>query len=139
MLKKAIFNMAIECGPIVVFSILVDQTTFFVATAWFVILTAISLAGAFMERGSFALFPFVVAMSIIGFGGLTLYLQDSLFFIFKDTLYNAAFGILIFFYLSRGIPFLKPLFRDTFAMTDTGWLILSRRWEGNVSPFSCFK
>ena len=120
--------MTVEFGPIVVFSLLVEQTSFLVATAWFVVLTAVSLIAAFIERRSFALFPFVVATSVIAFGTLTLYFKDPFFFIFKDTIYNATFGILIFIFLNRGIPLLKPLFKDTFAMTDIGWKVLSKRW-----------
>ena len=128
MLKKALLNMTLEFGPIVGFLILVENTDFFVATGWFVAFTILSLLVAFVKRGSFALFPFIVAATVIIFGTLTIYFQDPFFFIFKDTLYNFLFGAAIYFFLSKNIILLKIFFGETFALSDQGWITLSKRW-----------
>lgn len=128
MFKKALLNIAIELGPIIGFLVLVESIDFIAATGWFVAFTAFSLALAFYKRRRLALFPFIVAISVIIFGALTLYFHDPFFFIFKDTVYNLTFGIAIFLFLSRDIILLKVFFQEVFAMSDTGWVILSKRW-----------
>ncbi|MCW1887953.1 MAG: septation protein IspZ [Candidatus Moranbacteria bacterium] len=128
MFKKALLNIAIELGPIIGFLVLVESIDFIVATGWFVAFTALSLALAFYKRRTLALFPLIVAVSVIIFGALTLYFHDPFFFIFKDTVYNLTFGAAIFIFLARDIILLKVFFQEVFAISDTGWVILSKRW-----------
>ncbi len=128
MYKKALLNLSIEFGPILVFVMLAEVTDFIFATTAFVVLTGVSLLVAFYERKSFAWFPFIVAVSVIGFGVLTIITKNPFFFIFKDTIYNAFFGVIA---LCSGLikkPILKVLFHDTFDMLDRGWSILTARW-----------
>jgi intracellular septation protein len=128
MFWKAFLNLCIEFGPIVVFVLLVENINFFTATFIFVILTVVSLVAAWIDRGTLAPFPIVAAVSVVGFGMLTVYLKDPFFIIIKDTLYNLVCALAsgISLYIKK--PILKPLFRDVFAMTDVGWTILTRRW-----------
>jgi intracellular septation protein len=128
MFKKALLNLAIELGPIIGFLILVESIDFIVATGWFVVFTALSIALAYYKRRKLAFFPLIVAISVIIFGVLTLYFRDPFFFIFKDTVYNLTFGIAIFAFLTKDIIILKVFFQEVFAMSDTGWVILSKRW-----------
>ena len=128
MFKQAITSLAIEFGPIVVFVILAEKIDFVTATAWFVALTALSLIVAFIKRKSFALFPFLVAVSVIGFGLATIISKNSYFFIFKDTIYNLAMGLTCLISLFFNKPLLEILFKDTFSMLDKGWEILTKRW-----------
>jgi intracellular septation protein len=128
MYKKAILNLSIEFGPILVFVVLAEMTNFIFATLMFVLLTVASLIAAFYERRSFAWFPFVVAVSVIGFGLLTIITKNPFFFIFKDTIYNALFGAIALASVVIKKPVLKILFQDMFDMTQEGWLILTTRW-----------
>ena len=128
MLVRAIINLTIEFGPIVAFVILAEFTDFITSTAVFVVLTSIALVASFYERKSFAVFPIVVAISVVFFGLLTVITEDPFFFIIKDTLYNGMLAIAVAVSLYLKKPLLKTFFKDTFDITDLGWTILTRRW-----------
>lgn len=128
MLKKALLSLSIEFGPIVVFSILAEKINFILATAIFVVLTIVALVAGLIERKKIAWFPLIVAVLVVGFGLLTVVLENPFFIIIKDTLYNGAFALILFIGLVFRRGWLKPLFDSLFAMTDEGWRILSFRW-----------
>lgn len=128
MLKKALLNLSIEFGPIVVFSILSEKIDFILATAIFVALTVVALIAGLVERKRLAWFPLIVALLVVGFGMLTVFLKNPFFIIIKDTFYNGVFALILFVGLIFGKGLLKPLFDSLFAMSDRGWQILSFRW-----------
>lgn len=128
MFKKALLNLSIEFGPIVVFSILSERINFITATAIFVVLTAIAFVVSLIERKKVAWFPLIVAIFVIGFGLLTVVFENPFFIIIKDTLYNGLFALVLYIGLVYNKGLLKPLFSSLFAMTDEGWRILSFRW-----------
>jgi intracellular septation protein len=126
--KKALLHIAVEFGPIVIFFVASELVSFILATSLFVIATTISLITSIVLEKRIALFPLVVAASVISFGILTVVFNNPFFIIFKDTLYNGLFALAIGtgFLFQKNI--LKILFGKTFAMTDHGWKILSIRW-----------
>ncbi|MDB5259099.1 MAG: intracellular septation protein [Candidatus Taylorbacteria bacterium] len=128
MKNKLILNLSIEFGPILAFLIASELLSFVKATAIFVALTAMALVVGYIERRELAWFPVIVSASIIGFGLLTIILDSPFFFIIKDTIYNAAFAIVLFTGLYFGHPLLKPLFKEVFSISDRGWKIMSLRW-----------
>lgn len=128
MIAKLILNLSIEFGPIIAFLVASEVTTFIRATTLFVILTSIALIAGFIERRELAWFPLIVAVSVIGFGLLTIILDNPFFIIIKDTIYNGAFALTLFIGLAFSRPLLKPLFKGLFSMTNKGWKILTFRW-----------
>jgi intracellular septation protein len=128
MIPKLILNLSIEFGPIIAFLIASELTTFIKATTIFVILTFIALIVGFIERKELAWFPLIVAISIIGFGILTIIFDNPFFIIIKDTIYNGLFALTLLVGLAFNRSLLKPLFRGLFSMTDKGWRILTFRW-----------
>ena len=71
----------------------------------------------------------MAGLSVIGFGALTILLDNPFFLIIKDTVYNGGFALAlaIGLYVFKE-PILKDLFSALFCMTERGWIILSRRW-----------
>lgn len=128
MLGKAPLNVGIEFGPIIVFASISDRIDFILATLIFVVLTIISVILSIFERKKVAPFPIVVAIFVVTFGLLTVYLKNPFFIIFKDTIYNGLFAILLGIGLVYNKGLLKPLFSSLFHMSDEGWRILSKRW-----------
>lgn len=128
MIPKLILNLSIEFGPIIAFLIASELTTFIKATTIFVILTFIALIVGFIERRELAWFPLIVAISIIGFGLLTVIFDNPFFIIIKDTIYNGLFALTLLVGSVFNRSLLKPLFRGLFSMTDKGWRILTFRW-----------
>ncbi len=128
MLKKLFLNLSIEFGPIIVFLITSELLSFMTAVLIFVVLTSLSLIIAFLERRELAWFPLIVGVSVIGFGLLTIILNNPFFIIIKDTLYNGIFAAVLFIGLAFQKSLLQPLFRGLFAMSDAGWRTLTYRW-----------
>lgn len=128
MSPKIFLHLAIEFGPILVFSAISGYVGFLPAVAVFVALTTLALVAAFVESRRIAWFPLIVGVIVLGFGFLALALEDPFFFIIKDTLYNGAFALALFAGLAFRRPLLRPLFGDLFAMTDRGWTTLTWRW-----------
>jgi len=128
MLLKLLLNLSVEFGPIIVFLITSEYLDFFPAVSIFVITTTAAMIVGQIERKSFAWFPFIVGVSIIITGSLTIVLQDPFYIIIKDTIYNGLFAIVLIIGLYYKKSLLKPLFSGLFAMTEKGWRILTIRW-----------
>ncbi|MEN9622188.1 MAG: hypothetical protein RLZZ67_622 [Candidatus Parcubacteria bacterium] len=126
---KITVNWGIEFGPIVAFFLTSDTLGFMPATIIFVSLTAIALIIAYVRERRIALFPLVAGLSVIGFGALTILLDNPFFLIIKDTVYNGGFAVAIAIglYVFKE-PILKDLFSSLFCMTEKGWITLSQRW-----------
>ena len=121
-------SLLIEFGPIVVFLVASEITDFFRAATAFIFSTIAAMVGSYLERGSIARFPLLVGVVIISTGTLTVVLDNPFYLIFKDTIYNGVFAIVLFAGLARGKGLLKLFFNGLFSMTDRGWRILSMRW-----------
>ena len=126
---RVAISWGIEFGPILAFFFTSETLGFMPATIIFVSLTAIALIVAYIKDRRIALFPLVAGVSVIGFGALTIFLDNPFFLIIKDTVYNGGFALV----LAIGLygfkePILKDLFSALFCMTERGWIILSRRW-----------
>ena len=126
---KVSISWGIEFGPILAFFFTSETLGFMPATIIFVSLTAIALIVAYIKDRRIALFPLVAGLSVIGFGALTILLDNPFFLIIKDTVYNGGFALAlaIGLYVFKE-PILKDLFSALFCMTERGWIILSRRW-----------
>lgn len=128
-LWKIALSWGIEFGPIISFFLTSDTLGFMPASIIFVSLTALALVVAYIKDRRIALFPLVAGLSVIGFGALTIFLDDPFYLIIKDTVYNGGFALVIAIGLYvYGQPILKNLFSALFCMTDKGWMTLSRRW-----------
>jgi intracellular septation protein len=128
MLKKFLFGVGVEFGPIIVFLIVSTFLSFNNSVLVFVIATIIALFVNYLQNKRLAWFPIIVALTIVVFGLLSYFLDNPFFIIFKDTLYNLLFGLTLFIGLYYKKNFLKPLFETLFSMTDRGWDILAFRW-----------
>jgi intracellular septation protein len=128
MFLKLLLNLTIEFGPIFLFLVISQYTEFFTAVSVFIVATIIVMIVSQLERKSFAWFPLIVGIVIVVSGLLTVFLQDPFYIIFKDTIYNTGFALVLSVGLYYDRPLLKPLFQGLFAMTHKGWKILTMRW-----------
>lgn len=131
--STTIINWSIEFGPIILFFIslgLFGHTTegFVGSTGLFTLTTIIALVASYIREKRIALFPIVAGASIILFGLATVFLNDPIIFIVKDTVYNGIFAVILIAGLVRGRGYLKIFFSTLFDMEDEGWRILSLRW-----------
>lgn len=128
MFSKFLFGVGVEFGPIIVFLIVSIFLSFNNSVLIFVITTIIALLANYIQNKRLAWFPIIVALTIVVFGLLSYFLDNPFFIIFKDTLYNLIFGVILFVGLYYEKNFLKPLFDMLFSMSDRGWDILAFRW-----------
>ena len=125
-----LLKLALEIGPLVVFFLANSQFGIFTATMAFMIATAISLSLSYAINRSIPTMPLVTGVFVMVFGGLTLWLQNETFIKIKPTLVNVLFGSILTFGLVTGRLFLKMVLDSSMALTDTGWIILTKAWIG---------
>jgi intracellular septation protein len=72
--------------------------------------------------------PFVTAIVVVVFGGMTLWLQDETFIKLKPTIIYVLFGVILLGGLAFGKALLGYVFDSVFSLTDEGWRKLTLRW-----------
>jgi intracellular septation protein len=72
--------------------------------------------------------PFVTAVVVVVFGGLTLWLQDETFIKMKPTIIYILFGGALLGGLALRRSLLGYVFDSVFRLTDEGWRKLTFRW-----------
>jgi len=123
-----LLKIALEVGPIGVFFITYTRTDIYTATAVFIPVILAALGASWFLTRSLPKMAVVTAVMVVVFGGLTLWLQDATFIKMKPTIVNLIFAGGLGWGLTRGRSYLRDLMGDALAMTDAGWMALTRRW-----------
>lgn len=123
-------QVLLELGPLLVFFITNWQAGIFWATGLFMAATAIALTVSYARYRKIPVMPLISGVFVLGFGGLTLFLQDELFIKIKPTIVNLLFAGILGGGLWYGRIFLKIVFAHVFKLDDQGWRILTIRWIG---------
>ena len=136
-------KMALELGPLLIFFIanargeqLAERIPaiaalggpIFFATAVFIVAVLVSLGVSFALTRRLPLMPFVTAIVVVVFGGLTLWLQNETFIKLKPTIIYVLFGAVLLGGLAFGKSLLGYVFDAVFRLTDEGWRKLTLRW-----------
>jgi intracellular septation protein len=136
-------KMALELGPLIIFfianargeqvaervpAIAALGGPIFFATAAFIVAVLVSLAVSFTLTRRLPLMPFVTAIVVVVFGGLTLWLQNETFIKLKPTIIYVLFGVVLLGGLVFGKSLLGYVFDSVFRLTDEGWRKLTLRW-----------
>ncbi len=100
----------------------------FVATAFFMVAIAVSLAASWHLTRHLPRMAVVTGIVVAVFGGLTLWLQDETFIKMKPTIVNCVFAVILGFGVMRGRSYLKYLMGSAMPLDDAGWMIFTRRW-----------
>jgi intracellular septation protein len=123
-------QVLLELGPLLVFFIANWRAGIFWATGLFMVATAIALVISYSRYRKVPVMPLVSGVFVLGFGALTLFLQDDLFIKIKPTIVNLIFAAALATGLVFGRMFLKIVFGHVFRLDDEGWRILTIRWIG---------
>lgn len=128
-------KLLIDFGPVAVFMITfnvansVDKNNaLFIATGAFMAATALALGYAWLKERRIPPMILVSGVIVLGFGGLTLILHDSLFIKIKPTVVNGLYAAVILGGLLVGRNVWKMLFSSAFTLPDRIWRILAVRW-----------
>jgi intracellular septation protein len=138
-----ILKLALELGPLIVFFFanargewLIGKIPaladlggpIFVATALFMIATAIALAASWLIMRSLPIMPLVSGVVVFVFGALTLWLHDDVFIKMKPTIVNTLFSAVLLGGLVFGKSLLGYVFDSAFHLDAEGWRKLTFRW-----------
>ncbi|MEJ0097604.1 MAG: septation protein A [Bauldia sp.] len=136
-------KLALEIGPLILFFVANARgaklaaawpviTTLggpiFFATATFIVATLVALVVSFAMTRRLPLMPFVTAIVVVVFGGLTLWLKDDTFIKIKPTIIYCLFGGVLLGGLVVGKSLMGYVFDSVFNLTDEGWRKLTVRW-----------
>ena len=100
----------------------------FFATATFIVATLVALAVSYALTRRLPLMPFVTAIVVVVFGGLTLWLHDETFIKIKPTIIYCLFGGVLLGGLVFGRSLMGYVFDAVFKLSDEGWRKLTLRW-----------
>ncbi len=126
-----ILKLLFEIGPLVVFfGVNYWFHNIFLATASFMVATAIALPGSWLVFRKVAAMPLITGVFVLIFGGLTLYLENETFIKVKPTIVNFLFAAILLAGLALNRLWLKIVFADAFQLDDEGWYKLTLRWGG---------
>ena len=138
-----LLKLALELGPLLVFFFANTRGEWlvgmlpalgrlggpiFVATALFMVATAIALAVSWALTRTLPIMPLVSGVVVFVFGALTLYLQDDIFIKMKPTIVNTLFGAVLLGGLFFGKALLGYVFDSAFHLDPQGWRTLTLRW-----------
>jgi len=138
-----VLKMALELGPLLVFFFANARGEWlaerfpvlgniggpiFVATALFMVATAIALIASWLIMRSLPIMPLVSGVVVFIFGALTLWLHDDVFIKMKPTIVNTLFGGVLLGGLFFGRSLLGYVFDSAFHLDADGWRKLTLRW-----------
>jgi intracellular septation protein len=138
-----LLKLVLELGPLMVFFFanargewLVERFPalgniggpIFVATALFMVATAVALVASWLIMRSLPIMPLVSGVVVFIFGALTLWLHDDIFIKMKPTIVNTLFGGVLLGGLLFGKSLLGYVFDSAFHLDAEGWKKLTFRW-----------
>ena len=126
---RKLYATLLEIGPLILFFAVTAKWEIRIGTIVFMIATALAVPCYRWMEGRWPIMPMVGGFFVLVFGGLTIYLDNSIFIKLKPTIVNCLFGIILgggLLILKR--PLLKPIFGAAFQLTDEGWRKLTIRW-----------
>ena len=137
--QNPIVKTALEMGPLAVFFLTFVRAPamelggrtyepIVLATAGFMIATAISLSVSYALYRKLPVMPMVTGVIVFIFGGLTIYLNDETFIKLKPTIVNLLFCGTLLIGMMFGKSFLKTVLGETIDIDDEGWRKLTLRW-----------
>ena len=139
--KSGWLNILVDYGPLLVFlgvykfyqppadSTFGEVAAVIYGTIAFMIAAVAALVFSKFKFGRVSPMLLLSTALIVGFGGLTIWLQDEKFIQFKPTAIYLLFGVPLIIGWLRGKALLQVLLEAAFeGLTEEGWLKLSRNW-----------
>lgn len=99
------------------------------STLAFMVATVVALIVSKWRLGKVSPMLWLSSLLIVGFGSVTVWLNDPFYIQIKPTIIYLFFASVLFAGLLRGKPMLRVLLHAAFdGLSDRGWLLLSRNW-----------
>ncbi len=125
---RQLLKFAVEIGPLVVFFVVNGRAGIMPATAAFMAATAVAVPTSWWLERKLPVMPLVSGVFVLGFGGLTLLLDDETFIKLKPTIVNLLFAAILLGGQAMNLRLLPKLLGSVLQMAERGWRILTLRW-----------
>jgi intracellular septation protein len=121
-------KLVLDIGPLLAFFLTYALAGLRLATIVIIVTTVAALIASRVFLGKIPVVALISAALIVVLGGLTVWFDDPRFVKIKPTIAYLVFaGLLLGGQLMGRAP-LKAVVGKAFAVTDTGWRILTLRW-----------
>lgn len=136
-------NLLVDYGPVVVFFLVYRQFSppgdrhdaaaevlaVVKGTGAFMVAAIIALGVSRWKLGRISPMLWLSTVLIVGFGGLTILLRDTIWIQVKPTAIYLLFAVVLLVGVARGKAYLKVLLEAAFeGLDEAGWRKLSRNW-----------
>ncbi len=128
--SKQLAKMVLDLAPLLIFFAAYMASDIYVATGVLMAATVISMIVSRLWLGHISATLILTTVLVVGFGALTLWLNDPRFIKMKPTMVNLLFAVALGGGLLTGRNFLKLLLGQAFQLTEEGWRKLTYRWIG---------
>jgi intracellular septation protein len=121
-------KLLVDLAPLIVFFAVYMVAGIYWATGALMIATVVSMIVSKVWLGHISATLIMTTVLVVGFGALTLWLNDPRFIKMKPTMVNVLFAVVLAGGLMAGRNFLKLLLGEAFSLTEAGWRQLTYRW-----------
>ncbi len=128
--NKQAIKLLLDLGPLVLFFIIYLVAGIYWATGALMVASVVSMVASKVVLGHISATLVMTTVLVVGFGALTLWLNDARFIKMKPTMVNLLFAVVLAGGLLAGRNFLQLLLGEAFRLTETGWRLLTYRWIG---------
>jgi intracellular septation protein len=128
--SKQFAKMLVDLAPLLIFFVVYLVAGIYWATGALMAASVISMIVSKLWLGHISATLILTTVLVVGFGGLTLWLNDPRFIKMKPTMVNLLFAVVLAGGLLVGRNLLQLLLGEAFRLTELGWRLLTYRWIG---------
>jgi len=121
-------NFLLELGPLLAFFAMNYAKGIIWATGTLMVAMTIAMAFAWKKDRKIPPMMLVTSLTVLFFGGLTIWFDDPKFIMYKVTLVNFAFAGILIGGVFKGRYFVQVAMGQAMQLTDAGWRTLSLRF-----------
>jgi intracellular septation protein len=128
--SKQLVKLILDLAPLLLFFAAYMASNIYVATGVLMAATVVAMIVSRVWLGHISPTLVLTTVLVVGFGALTLWLNDARFIKMKPTMVNVLFAVALGGGLLTGRNFLQLLLGQAFRLTEEGWRKLTYRWIG---------
>ncbi len=128
--SKQFARILVDLAPLLVFFGAYMVAGIYWATGVLMVATVVSMIVSKVWLGHISATLILTTVLVVGFGGLTLWLNDPSFIKMKPTIVNLLFAVVLAGGLLLGRNLLQLLLGEAFRLSELGWRLLTYRWIG---------
>jgi intracellular septation protein len=120
-------KLVLDMGPLAVFFVTYKFANLMIATGSLMVATIVALSITYVLTKRLAIMPLVMGVTVMVFGGLTLWLNSEVFIKLKLTIIYALMAGSMYVGLYMGRPLAKLVLEGAVEMPDWCWRVLTHR------------